>query len=220
MTPTNEPLDPKQPEPSVDTSEQLEVNEQQVPDSNARGQDVDAGAPQEAEGNMNTEAQSDNQQVQAEEDWATMLAEAQEKVAQYHDQLLRARAEVENIRRRAQEDVSKARKFGTESFAESLIPVRDSLEAALALSDQTAQAWKEGVEATLRQLNGAFERNALKEVAPGMGDKFDPHLHQAISTVASEYPEGTVAQLLQKGYTISERVLRPALVMVSSGQSS
>jgi molecular chaperone GrpE len=213
MTPTNEPLDPKQPEPSVDTSEQLEVNEQQAADSDAQGQDAGAAAPQEAEGNMNTE-------VQAEENWATLLAEAQEKVAQYHDQLLRARAEVENIRRRAQEDVSKARKFGTESFAESLIPVRDSLEAALALSDQTAEAWKEGVEATLRQLNGAFERNALKEVAPATGDKFDPHLHQAISTVPSEYPEGSVAQLLQKGYTISERVLRPALVMVSSGQSA
>lgn len=217
MTPTNEPLDPKKQEPSVDTSEQLELNDQQDTAPTGLDQDTDASAPQNVEENMNSEAQAERA---AEEDWATMLAEAQEKVAQYHDQLLRAKAEVENIRRRAQEDVAKARKFGTESFAESLIPVRDSLEAALALSDQTAEAWKDGVEATLRQLNGAFERNALKEVAPAAGEKFDPHLHQAISTVVSEHPEGTVAQLLQKGYTISERVLRPALVMVSSGPAA
>lgn len=155
-----------------------------------------------------------------EEDWATMLAEAQAQVSDYHDQLLRARAEVENIRRRAQDDVAKARKFGTESFAESLVPVKDSLEAALAQPEQTAQAWQEGVEATLRQLNSAFERNLLKEVAPAQGDKFDPHVHQAISTVPSELPEGTVAQLLQKGYTIADRVLRPALVMVSAGPAA
>ncbi|UYY86285.1 nucleotide exchange factor GrpE [Alcaligenes sp. SMD-FA] len=149
-------------------------------------------------------------------DLATELAHAQEKVSQYYDQLLRAKAEVENIRRRADDDVAKARKFGTESFAESLIPVRDSLEAALAQGEQSPETWKEGVETTLRQLNKAFERNSLKEVAPQAGDKFDPHLHQAISAVPSEFEEGAVAQLLQKGYTISDRVLRPALVMVSA----
>lgn len=193
MSAPNEPLDSKG-NPSADTSEQLEVN-------NGQGTDQDAGE-------------------QAQEDWATLLSEAQEKVAQYHDELLRAKAEVENIRRRAADDVAKARKFGTESFAESLIPVRDSLEAALAMPDQTPEAWKDGVEVTLRQLNGAFERNLLKEVAPAEGDAFDPHQHQAISAVPSELPEGTVAQLLQKGYTIAERVLRPALVMVSSGPSA
>ncbi len=204
MPAPNEPLDPKRQDPAVDTAEQLEVN-------------AAAEAPKapKAEG-----AASGGAEQAAEEDWATLLSETQAKVAQYHDELLRARAEAENIRRRAQEDVAKARKFGTESFAESLIPVRDSLEAALALSDQTAEAWKEGVEATLRQLNTAFERNLLKEVAPAEGDKFDPHRHQAISTVPSELPEGSVVQLLQKGYTIAERVLRPALVTVSSGQSA
>ncbi|HEY9572934.1 MAG TPA: nucleotide exchange factor GrpE [Pusillimonas sp.] len=196
MPAPKEPMDPKQ----QDTSEHLEVNDaQDMPD--------------------NTDIQDQEQQV-AEEDWATLLSESQTKVAQYHEELLRAKAEVENIRRRAQEDVAKARKFGTESFAESLIPVKDSLEAALSLTDQTADAWKEGVEATLRQLNTAFERNLLKEVAPAEGDKFDPHVHQAISAIPSALPEGTVAQLLQKGYTIAERVLRPALVMVSSGQAS
>ncbi|UYO92803.1 nucleotide exchange factor GrpE [Pollutimonas sp. M17] len=203
MPAPKEPVDPKQQDASVDTSEHLEVNDAQGASDNS---DIDQTQAQE--------------QLAAEEDWATLLSESQAKVAQYHEELLRAKAEVENIRRRAQEDVAKARKFGTESFAESLIPVRDSLEAALALTDQTAQAWKEGVEATLRQLNTAFERNLLKEVAPVEGDKFDPHVHQAISSVHSELPEGAVVQLLQKGYTIADRVLRPALVMVSSGPHS
>ncbi|MBO9354528.1 nucleotide exchange factor GrpE [Bordetella petrii] len=146
------------------------------------------------------------------------LEAAQATVTGQQDQLLRTRADAENVRRRAQEDVSKARKFGIESFAESLVPVKDSLEAALAQPDQTVQAMREGVEVTLKQLVGAFERNLLKEVAPAPGDKFDPHLHQAISSVPSDLPANTVAQLLQKGYVIADRVLRPALVMVSAGQ--
>jgi molecular chaperone GrpE len=154
-----------------------------------------------------------------DEDLATLLAEAQAKIAAYHDQLLRAHAEVENVRRRAQEDVAKARKFGTESFAENLIPVRDSLEAALAHENQSPEDWRQGVESTLRQLNSAFERNQMREIAPAPGEAFDPHRHQAISTAPSEHPQGTVAQTLQKGYLIADRVLRPALVMVSAGQS-
>ncbi|HUH87791.1 MAG TPA: nucleotide exchange factor GrpE [Pusillimonas sp.] len=160
------------------------------------------------------------QQPASEDDLAVLLEQAQGQVAQYYDELLRAKAEVENVRRRAQEDVAKARKFGTESFAESLVPVRDSLEAALAAVDQTTDSWREGVEVTLRQLTAAFERNLLKEVAPEPGEKFDPNLHQAISTVPSEFAEGCVVMRLQKGYTIAERVLRPALVTVSSGQTA
>lgn len=147
-----------------------------------------------------------------------LLDEAREQAAGYHDQLMRAHAELENVRRRAQEDIAKARKFGTESFAESLIPVRDSLEAALALKDQSAEDWQQGVESTLRQLNTAFERNQMREIAPAAGDAFDPHRHQAISTIPSGHAQGTIAQVLQKGYTLAERVLRPALVMVSSGE--
>lgn len=196
MSASKEDLDPKQAGAPVDTSEQLEVNQD-------IGADTIVGLPGEQQG----------------ENLVAQLAEAQEKITQYHDQLLRAHAEVENVRRRAQEDVAKARKFGTESFAESLIPVRDSLEAALALTEQTAKAWQDGVEATLRQLTGAFERNQMHEVAPAPGDAFDPHKHQAITTVASEFAEGTVAQTLQKGYMISDRVLRPALVTVSAGKA-
>lgn len=164
-----------------------------------------------------TDEPDDQSEAGSPQDLSEELAEAQEKVASYYDELLRARAEVENIRRRAQEDVAKARKFSIEAFAESLVPVIDSLEAALQQSDQDAAAWQEGVEATLRQLLSAFDRHAMQAVAPEAGDRFDPHLHQAISTVPSEQPEGTIAQRLQKGYTVAERVLRPALVMVSAG---
>lgn len=155
---------------------------------------------------------------QAQEDLAALLLESEEKIATYYEELLRAKAEMENIRRRSQEEVSKARKFAIESFAESLVPVIDSLEAALAQPDQDASAWQSGVDATMRQLIAAFDRNAMKAVAPAPGDRFDPHVHEAIASIPSDQPEGTVAQVLTKGYTISERVLRPALVMVSSGQ--
>jgi len=204
MSASQEPVDPKQDEQKPDTSEQLEVNEEQ------QAQEA-AGQPDEGLVQFGA-AEGENLEA--------MLKNAQEEIARYHDELLRAHAEIENVRRRAQDDVAKARKFGTEAFAESLIPVRDSLEAALALSDQSAESWKEGVEATLRQLNGAFERNQMREVAPAPGDKFDPHFHQAISSVPSEQPAGTVVQVLQKGYTLADRVLRPALVMVSAGQQA
>jgi molecular chaperone GrpE len=145
------------------------------------------------------------------------LDAAQTTINEQHDQVLRARAEVDNIRRRSHENVAKARKFGIESFAESLVPVKDSLEAALAQADQTIDAMREGVDVTLKQLTAAFERNLLKEVAPAQGDKFDPHLHQAISSIPAEQGANTIVQLLQKGYVIADRTLRPALVIVSAG---
>jgi molecular chaperone GrpE len=150
-------------------------------------------------------------------DLEARLAAAQAKADDNYDQLLRAKAETENVRRRGQEDVNKAHKFAVESFAESLVPVRDSLEAALAQKDQTLESLREGVDITLKQLTGAFERNKLMAIAPAAGDKFDPHQHQAISSVPSEQPANTVVATLQKGYLISDRVLRPALVTVSAG---
>jgi len=146
----------------------------------------------------------------------TRLEDLEARNAELQEQVLRALADADNTRRRSQEDVAKARKFGIEGFAESLVPVKDSLEAALSQDGQDAQAWKEGVEATLKQLVQAFERNQLKEVAPAAGDKFDPNVHQAISSVPAEQPANTVVQTLQKGYTIADRVLRPALVTVAS----
>ncbi|MEY4753826.1 MAG: nucleotide exchange factor GrpE [Pseudomonadota bacterium] len=147
------------------------------------------------------------------------LAELELKNVELADAYLRAKAEAENTRRRAEEEVAKARKFALESFAESLLPVRDSLEAAVA----THQAGKgspeqmlEGVQATLRQLGAALERNKVIEVNPPVGTKFDPHQHQAISMVPAEQDANTVVSVLQKGYLIAERVLRPALVTVAA----
>jgi len=151
---------------------------------------------------------------EVERDLQAALAKANEN----HELFLRAVAEGENIRRRAQEDISKAHKFAVESFAESMVPVVDSLEKALEVKGASAEQLREGVEITLRQLRSAFEKNRLVEINPA-GEKFDPHRHQAISMVPA--PEGTppnhVVAVLQKGWMLAERVLRPALVTVAQG---
>ncbi|CAK7024203.1 Protein GrpE [Saezia sanguinis] len=143
-------------------------------------------------------------------------SDLEHKHAEVADAYLRAKAETENTRRRAVEDESKARKFAIESFAENLLPVRDSLEAALNTPNQTYESLKEGVETTLKQLTAAFERNKIIEVAPVVGDKFDPNVHQAISVVPAEQEPNTIVETLQKGYTIAERTLRPAMVIVAA----
>ena len=132
------------------------------------------------------------------------------------DQYLRAQADVQNARRRADEEISKARKFAVEGFADSLLPVLDSLEAGLAIQNVTPEQIREGAEATLRQLKSALERNKVIEINPAAGTKFDPHHHQAISVVPAEQEANTVVTVLQKGYLIAERVLRPALVTVTA----
>ncbi len=144
------------------------------------------------------------------------LAELQAKHTEVSDAYLRAKAEAENTRRRADEEMSKARKFAIESFADSLLPVKDSLEAAIALPNATNDQLLEGVHATLRQLSAALERNKVLQIAPPAGTRFDPHQHQAISVVPAEQEANTVVAVLQKGYLIAERVLRPALVTVAA----
>ena len=144
------------------------------------------------------------------------LAELKAKNADMADQFLRAKADAENMRRRAEEEVSKARKFGIESFAESLLPVCDSLDAALAIQNATAEQLREGSDATLRQLQHALERNKVVTIAPAVGTKFDPHHHQAISMVPADQEANTVVSVLQKGYMTADRVLRPALVTVAA----
>lgn len=146
---------------------------------------------------------------------ARQLAELEARLAEAQDAFLRAKADAENTRRRAQEDISKAHKFAVESFAEALLPVRDSLEMALKIETPSIESLKEGVEMTLRQLSSAFERNRLVEVNPQAGEKLDPMKHQAISMVAAEQEANTIVSVLQKGYMISDRLLRPALVTVS-----
>ena len=147
------------------------------------------------------------------------LTELEARHAEVADAYLRAKAEAENTRRRADDEVSKARKYAVEGFADSLLPVKDSLEAAIALPDATPAQMLEGVHATLRQLVSALERNKVLEINPAAGTRFDPHQHQAISVVPgpadSTQEPNTVVAVLQKGYLITDRVLRPALVTVS-----
>lgn len=145
------------------------------------------------------------------------LRQVELKAAEHHDAWLRAKAEAENVRRRAQEDIAKAHKFAVEKFAGELLAVKDSLEAALASKEQTVENLQSGVELTLKQLVSAFDKSGLKEINP-TGEKFDPHRHQAIGMVEADQEPNTVVTVLQKGYLIAERVLRPALVMVAKGK--
>jgi molecular chaperone GrpE len=141
------------------------------------------------------------------------------RLAEMSDAYLRAKAEAENARRRADEDVSKARKFAVESFAGDMLQVADSLEAAIAIPNATPEQLLEGVHATRRQLQQALERNKVVEINPAAAAKFDPHQHQAISALPGTGQEAnTVVAVLQKGYLIADRVLRPALVTVAAPQ--
>ena len=144
------------------------------------------------------------------------LAELKAKNAELADQYMRAKAEVENARRRADDEVAKARKFGVESFAESMLPVIDSLDAALAIQNATPEQLREGSDATLRQLLSALERNKVVPISPAAGEKFDPHHHQAIAMVPADQDANTVVAVLQKGYLIADRVMRPAMVTVTA----
>lgn len=151
----------------------------------------------------------------AADELADKLAKAEAKAAEMEDAFMRAKAEVENGRRRAQDDVARARKFAIESFAEALLPVRDNLETALKIDTPSVESLKAGVEMTLKQLNTAFEKHKLLEVNPAAGEKLDPMKHQALSLVAADQEPNTVVEVLQKGYTIADRLLRPALVTVA-----
>ena len=146
-----------------------------------------------------------------------LLAAAEAKVAELQDAYLRAKADGENLRRRAAEDVSKAHKFAVEKFARELIAVGDSLDAALADTGADAATLRSGVELTQKQLLAAFERSGMKVENPAAGDKFDPNQHQAIAMVDADQPGNTVVNVLQKGYQLSDRVLRPAMVTVANG---
>ena len=143
-----------------------------------------------------------------------MIRQAELKAAEHHDAWLRAKAETENVRRRAVEDIAKASKFAVEKFARELVAVKDSLEAGLAAENPSIESLKSGTELTLKQLVAAFEKSALKEINP-IGEKFDPNFHQAISMIEADQEPNTVVTVLQKGYLLAERVLRPALVVVA-----
>ncbi|MDP1595153.1 MAG: nucleotide exchange factor GrpE [Gallionella sp.] len=146
-----------------------------------------------------------------------LLQAAERKAQEHYDAWMYAKAESENIRRRAADDVSKAQKFAVERFSNEMLAVKDSLEAGLAVETATVESFKSGMELTLKQLSTVFEKFHITEINP-VGEKLDPHKHQAISMVPSEQPANTVVSVMQKGYALNDRVLRPALVLVSQGQ--
>lgn len=170
-----------------------------------------AAAAENAEQTAEAMNEAGASQVPLEE----QLAAAQAQLAELQDAFLRAKAEAENLRRRAQEDVARAHKFAIEGFAEAMLPVKDSLEMALHIETPSVDSLKQGVEMTLRQLSAAFEKGRLVEVVPQAGEKLDPMRHQAMSMVAADQEPNTVVAVLQKGYLISDRLLRPALVTVA-----
>jgi len=162
-------------------------------------------------------------EAQAGDSVAARLAELEARLAEtlagaekLREDWLRAKAETDNVRRRASEDITKAHKYGVESLAAALLGVKDSLEAALTVENTSIESFKQGVELTARQLDAVFERFALAAIAPAVGEKFDPHRHQAISQVEAEQEPNTVAAVLQRGWLLHDRVLRPALVAVAA----
>jgi len=150
---------------------------------------------------------------------ATLLKEAEDEAAQLKDAWLRAKAETDNVRKQAQNDIVKAHKYAIEKFAQALLTVRDALELALATPNASTESLKDGVELTLKNLNAAFERERVVEIAPA-GEKYDPHKHQAMTMIESDQPAGTVVQVFQKGYLLHDRVLRPALVAVAKARET
>jgi molecular chaperone GrpE len=190
----------------MENTQEKPTSQNPTPADDAARQAADAAAQQPTGA-----ANADTQAAGAD----AALAEAQAKVTELQESFLRAKAETENVRRRAQEDIAKAHKFAIENFAEHLLPVIDSLEAAVAHSSDDLAKVREGVELTLRQLTGALEKGRVMAINP-VGEKFDPHRHQAISMVPAEQDPNTVVAVLQKGYIIAERVLRPALVTVAA----
>ena len=146
-----------------------------------------------------------------------MLKLAELKAQEHYDAWMYAKAEGENIRRRAQEDVSKAQKFAVERFSNEMLAVMDSLQAGLSVQNTTVENFKSGMELTLKQLTSVFEKFNITEINP-VGEKFDAHKHQAIGMVESEQDANTVVSVMQKGYSLNDRVLRPAMVMVAKAK--
>lgn len=147
------------------------------------------------------------------------LKQAQLAAEEHHDAWLRAKAEADNVRKRAQTDIANAHKFAVESFASGLPAVKDSLEAALAVENASIESLRAGTELTLKQLVAVFEKFNLNEINP-VGEKFDPHRHQAMSAVESDEPGNTVLSVMQKGYALHDRIIRPALVVVAKAKDS
>ncbi len=178
--------------------------------------DTGAPQPQEREASEHKTAEPEAEVMPSLEQ---LLKKAELDASEHHDAWLRAKAEAENIRKRAQVDVANAHKYAVENFSTELLAVMDSLEAALAVENATVDNFKSGVELTLRQLTAAFNKYNIHQINPE-GEKFDPHLHQAMCVVESEQAPNSVVQVMQKGYMLNDRVIRPALVSVSKSKDA
>ena len=163
---------------------------------------------------MQDEQNTNETQTESIPSTEELLKQAELAAQEHHDAWLRARAETDNIRKRAQIDIANAHKYAIENFTTELLAVKDSLETALAVENASIENLRDGVELTLKQLSSVFSKFHIDEINP-IGDKFDPHQHQAISVIESKEAPNTVIQVLQKGYQLNDRVIRPALVIVS-----
>jgi len=166
----------------------------------------------------NTESSAEHD-VESMPSMEEMLKAAELKAQEHYDAWMYAKADSENIRRRAVDDVSKAHKFAVENFSKEILAVKDSLDAALDVETENIESFKSGMELTLKQLNSVFEKFSIVELNP-VGEKLDPHKHQAMGMVDSDQAANTVVNVLQKGYTLNDRVLRPAMVMVAKEKDS
>lgn len=165
--------------------------------------------------NEREESRADSAAVNFEQS----LKKAEALAKEHYEAWLRAKAETENTRKRAQTEVASAHKYAIENFASELLAVKDALEAALATGTPSSESLASGVELTLKQLSAVFQKFSLNEINP-VGEKFDPHQHQAINMLESDQPANTVVHVLQKGYQLHDRVIRPALVTVSRQKDS
>ncbi len=192
----------------TEVKDQAEQNTVQVPQAEKA-----QAAEQQTEQPQNEPEATD--QAPQEPSVEELLAAAKEENAKLQDLYMRALAEAENARRRAEESVEKAHKFGVEKFAKNLLPVLDSLEKALELSQNPDDPMIQGVQATYRQFVQAMQKSGMTEIDP-VGEKFDPTRHQAIAMVPAQEGQvsGQVAQVFQRGWLISDRVLRAAMVSV------
>jgi molecular chaperone GrpE len=172
---------------------------------------------QTQQGPAEEQAATQPESAEATSGFDERLQEAERKAQEHYEAWMYAKAEGENIRRRAMDDIDKARKFAIEKFSGELLAVMDSLQAATSVENATLESYRDGVELTLKQLSSVFEKFNLFEINP-LGEKFDPNWHQAISAIDSDAEPNTVVSVLQKGYRLNERVLRPALVMVAKAK--
>ncbi len=187
-----------------------------------RDQEKMAATPQNDEGGGKPTAEDADDYARAVETMPGMeelLRKAELAAEEHHDAWLRAKAEADNVRKRAQSDIANAHKYALEGFAGELLAVRDSLEAALAPGNAAKDAFRSGVELTLKQLTSAFEKFSIKEINP-LGEKFDPHKHQGIGVAETDGDPNTVVSVLQKGYSLNDRVIRPALVTIAKSRNS